>query len=282
MNQPSRESEDWSLGKYPVTDSDFGRRVLKQWCQDRLESAFRQLAPRIGLDCSLQDVPRMIAGNGQSGGPCHWTTFRWTATDDASGIAYLSIESRWLRRCLMGFLGERSERLVPEGSLSRLELCLAESALQPFGAILRGIPAPGIENPTFAAVPDTTVSPFDRREMKAGWTAWQVSCRAGEVSGVIRIAIHGRIVESVLDGSDDQNNTPDTDQEIAMRLDALLVHAQVNGQGWGDLQKGDLVDCQRSVENPILLCIEGKPAYWAKLGSANGRRAVQILSAVES
>jgi flagellar motor switch protein FliM len=66
-----------------------------------------------------------------------------------------------------------------------------------------------------------------------------------------------------------------------MRLDALLVHSQVSGQGWGDLQKGDIVDCQRSVDEPVLLCIEGKPAYWAKLGLANGRRAVQILSAVE-
>jgi flagellar motor switch protein FliM len=59
------------------------------------------------------------------------------------------------------------------------------------------------------------------------------------------------------------------------------VQAQVSGEGWSDLQKGDLVDCQRSVEEPVLLCIEGKPEYWAKLGSANGRRAVQILSAVE-
>lgn len=280
MSQPSRGSEDWSLRVYPVPDSDCGRRVLERWCRDRLESALRQLTQRIGLDCLMQDGPRMIAADRQSESACDWTTFRW-ATADNNSIGYLSIESRWLRRCLAGFLGERSELRLPEGALSRLELCLAESAIQPLGMILSERVACGIGSPAFTAVYGSTISPFDSQGMEAGWTLWQVSCRAGEVTGVIRLAIHGRIVEEVLVGSGEATGMHDSDDETAMRLDALLVQAQVSGEGWSDLQKGDLVDCQRSVEEPVLLCIEGKPEYWAKLGSANGRRAVQILSAVE-
>jgi hypothetical protein len=280
MSQPSRGSEDWSLRVYPVPDSDSGRRVLERWCRDRLDSAFRRLTDRIGVDCSLQEAPRIVSGDGREISPNDWTTFQWTASDD-SGIGYLSIETRWLWRCVLGFLGERSEFRIPEGPLNDLELRLAESALQPLEAILGEFAESSTGRATFAAITRTPVIPFDRQGPEAHWTNWQATCRVGGIMGAWRLAVHSRVVDEVLVGSGELVGQQEEDDQTALRMDALLVHAQVSGRGWGDLQKGDVVDCQRSVEDPILLCIEGKPAYWAKLGLANGRRAVRILSAVE-
>ncbi|MFO0066841.1 MAG: FliM/FliN family flagellar motor switch protein [Pirellulaceae bacterium] len=280
MNQPSHGSEEWALRVYPVADSDSGRWVLERWCRDRFESALRQLTLRVGLSCSLQDAPRIVAVEERKEGLSAWTIFRWTAPDNNS-IGYLSVETRWLWRCLMGFLGERAELCIPEGPMSGLELFLAESAIQPLEEILGGCLVPGIERLGFAQVPTTSMTPHDRSGPHDRWTMWQAICRVGEVTGALRLAVHSRVVDEVLVGSEERRGMQDSDDQTAMRLDALLVHSQVSGQGWGDLQKGDIVDCQRSVDEPVLLCIEGKPAYWAKLGLANGRRAVQILSAVE-
>jgi hypothetical protein len=281
MNQPSHESEDWSLRVYPVADSVAGRRTLERWYRDRLEAALFRLTDRIGASCSLQNAPRIVADDGQMENLSDWTTFRWTASDDTC-LGFLSMETKWLWRCLVGFLGERAELRIPEGSLNSFELLLAESAIRPLESILdmRLVAGNGISS--FAAVPAAATLPADRQGPFAHWTMWQATCRVGGVTGIFRSAIHNRIVEEVLVGADEQIVRHDSDEETSLRLDALLVHSQVSGQGWGDLQKGDIVDCQRSMEKPVLLCIEGKPAFWAKIGSANGRRAVQILSAVES
>jgi hypothetical protein len=281
MSQPSRGSEDWSLRVYPVPDSDSGRRVLERWCRVRLESALQPLAHRIGVECSIQEAPRIVAMDEPAEGMSDWTTFRWAAEDDRS-IGYLSIETHCLRRCLLGFLGERSEFRISGSPWSGLELRLSESALQPLEAMLDGCMVPGLGRVTFAADTAATGSLFDHSSAHGRWTRWRAKVRVGGTVGGWLLTIHKPIVDQVLIGSDGPAGPLDADDQTAMRLDALLVHAQVSGRGWGDLQKGDVVDCQRSVEDPILLCIEGKPAYWAKLGLANGRRAVQILSAVES
>ncbi len=280
MNQPSTGSEDWSLRLYPVPDSDSGKQLLERWCRVRLETALQQVAHRIGVDCFLQEAPRIVSMDEPEAVVSDWTTFRWAAEDDRS-IGYLSIESHCLWRCLLGFLGERSEFRISKRPWSGLELRLAESALQPLQAMLDGNVVPGLGSLTFAAEVAATRPVFEHPKAHGRWMRWRAKCRVGGTDSVWSWTIHRQVVDELLIGTVGETAPLDVDDQTSMRLDALLVHAQVSGLEWGDLQKGDFVDCQRSVEDPILLCIEGKPAYWAKLGSANGRRAVQILSAVE-